>query len=496
MTRIGILLAGSFGLAAISRAAIYYAGVDSLALGLVLTMAVALVLGMFELLGRVHQFDALGRELAKLETPATNETLAKASPALRPFLRGRIEHVASPTGGPVFAPYVVGLLVMLGLLGTFMGLFETLRGAREALTSSTDVDALRAGLARPMQGLTRSFGTSAAGVAASAGLGLAIVLARRAEGGFVRALHAYTVGALAALTMPHRTLAALEAIVRQGEALPRAAGSLETAAWKLEHLEQAWRSAHKEAAEETARVLKTAADTVGADLESSIAKVVTATHAELRSVAESDAAARRARDEAHAGALERTREAAASAIASGHAQMDEAARRHEALSAQLESLVQRVDETATATAMAHARAAAEVTEKVTSHSAELGENLATAARLVSESAELLRAGGGELVAMAEAFSVAVDRHREASTVWLESLGTIEGAVENAGERAAAGALGDTLARMHEGFDRQLQVQLELFTQLRALRGLPAQTQPQTQNRSEKTEQLRAPDAPV
>ena len=45
--------------------------------------------------------------------------------------------------GQGWLPYLLGLLVMVGLLGTFLGLFETLRGAREALGASGDVAALR-----------------------------------------------------------------------------------------------------------------------------------------------------------------------------------------------------------------------------------------------------------------------------------------------------------------------------------------------------------------
>jgi hypothetical protein len=45
-------------------------------------------------------------------------------------------------------------------------------------------------------------------------------------------------------------------------------------------------------------------------------------------------------------------------------------------------------------------------------------------------------------------------------------------VGDAGERAAKGALAETLGRIHESFDRQMKIELELFAQLRALRGSP------------------------
>src|SRR3546814_4133357 len=66
---------------------------------------------------------------------------------------------------PVLTPYLVGLLVLLGMLGTFLGMVATLRGTGLALESSTDLAAIRASLAAPVQGLGFAFGTSVAGVA-------------------------------------------------------------------------------------------------------------------------------------------------------------------------------------------------------------------------------------------------------------------------------------------------------------------------------------------
>jgi hypothetical protein len=325
MTRLAILLATALGLGTILRAATFYAGVDRLALALVLAMAVALLAGAAELLGRVRSADALRAELARLPSPASEAAIDAASPALGRVLRARIAQAPLPITGAVFTPYLVGLLVMLGLLGTFLGLFETLRGAREALTSSADVDALRAGLARPMQGLTRSFGTSAAGVSASAMLGLAAVFARRAEARWLGALGAYASGALARLSTQARQLAALESLVLQGEALPRAASSLEGAVTRLDALDRSWREAHAEATAETARALRAVASDVRADLATAIARAGTATHeavsplveravagtvaaarehvVELRAGLDADRVAQRSRDEAHAATL-------------------------------------------------------------------------------------------------------------------------------------------------------------------------------------------------
>jgi hypothetical protein len=257
----GIALSAAVALVVLARAAAYYAHTDPLALALVGVMAIALVAATFELLQRVGRADSLARELATLPRPATLAAVDGASVDLRPLLYSRITQSPAALAGAPFAGYVVGLLVMLGLLGTFLGLFETLRGAREALTSSGDVEALRASLGAPMQGLTRSFGTSAAGVSASAMLGLAAALARRTEARFAQALSAYAAVALGPLTVQGRQLDALERLARQGEALaalPRAVAALDAAASRLTSLEAAWSAAHAEATARTTSAIEEA----------------------------------------------------------------------------------------------------------------------------------------------------------------------------------------------------------------------------------------------
>ncbi|MEE2959207.1 MAG: hypothetical protein VYA34_00575 [Myxococcota bacterium] len=71
----------------------------------------------------------------------------------------------------VMTPYFMGLVVMLGLIGTFLGLTDTLNGTRVALTEMSDLSAVRESLTKPIGGLSRAFGTSVAGVLASAILG-------------------------------------------------------------------------------------------------------------------------------------------------------------------------------------------------------------------------------------------------------------------------------------------------------------------------------------
>ena len=134
-------------------------------------------------------------------------------------------------------PELVKIFVMLGLLGTFLGLFQTLAGTKEALGASADIAQLKAGLVAPMTGLTRSFGCSAAGVAASATLGLALALTRRAEAACLLAFDQWAKKALAPFTPQAKMQSALVALVGQGTALPEAARALADAAAALVRVE-------------------------------------------------------------------------------------------------------------------------------------------------------------------------------------------------------------------------------------------------------------------
>jgi hypothetical protein len=274
--RVGVALCGAIALLVLARTAAYYARTDALALVLVLAMTVALVAALAELLARVTRASRLASELSAFPRPATQAAIDASSEPLRSLLRARLTNASGTPGAAPLAGYVVGLLVMLGLLGTFLGLFETLRGAREALTSSGDVETLRAGLTAPMMGLTRSFGTSAAGVSASAMLGLAAALTRRAESRFAQAFASYAAEGLAPMTMQGRQLAALEHVAAQGEALPRMVSALETAVARLAALEGSWTSAHAEAATRTASTIGEAVERAGGEMQRAVVQTVKA----------------------------------------------------------------------------------------------------------------------------------------------------------------------------------------------------------------------------
>ena len=236
LARVAIVVVGAVGLAVVARTAAFYLDVDRVAFALALLIGAGLCGGIAELLGRVARVARTEAELSRLPRPATIGAIDAATPALRTVLRARLagQRATVPTAG--FASYLVGVLVMIGLLGTFLGLVDALRGAREALGAGSDIAALRSALATPMLGLGRAFGISAAGLTASAMLGLASVLARRTEVSLALAVHAYGDDELGPLTTAQRQLDLAERHVllaeRQQELAERQIALLESMAQK------------------------------------------------------------------------------------------------------------------------------------------------------------------------------------------------------------------------------------------------------------------------
>ena len=162
-----------------------FVGSNALALAVTLLIGCVYTIGFIELLQFRQGTSTLTRALCELPTQAANEMaplngwLDKLDPSLQNSVRLRIEGERVGLPAPVITPYLVGLLVMLGLLGTFAGMVETLKGAVYALEGTTELQAIRAGLTAPIKGLSLAFGTSVAGVATSAMLGLVSTLCRR-----------------------------------------------------------------------------------------------------------------------------------------------------------------------------------------------------------------------------------------------------------------------------------------------------------------------------
>lgn len=169
------------GLAAVAWVGLGYFGSSPLALAMTALIGAVYVLGAAELLRFEQATAALLRALATIpeQLPSLGEWLSRVPPSLQNPVRLRIEGERIGLPGPALTPYLVGLLVLLGMLGTFLGMVVTLNGAVLALESTSDMHTARSALAAPVKGLGFAFGTSVAGVAASAMLGLISALCRR-----------------------------------------------------------------------------------------------------------------------------------------------------------------------------------------------------------------------------------------------------------------------------------------------------------------------------
>jgi hypothetical protein len=177
MNRLFFIAAFLLGASAVIWMASTFVGTNNLALAVTLVIACVYVIGFMELVQFRAATSTLCEGLAELPEVMSNgiqleRWQEKLHPSLRNAVAQRIEGERVGLPAPVITPYLVGLLVMLGLLGTFVGMVETLSGAVIALEGTTELQAIRAGLAAPINGLSVAFGTSVAGIAASAMLGL------------------------------------------------------------------------------------------------------------------------------------------------------------------------------------------------------------------------------------------------------------------------------------------------------------------------------------
>ncbi len=118
--------------------------------------------------------DHLPQSAADFESWMATLPLSWRSP-----VRERVEGRSMALPVLALTPYLVGLLVMLGMLGTFLGMLASLSGTAFALNSLNDIQGIRDAFARPIQGLGLAFGASVAGVATSALLGLMSTWVRR-----------------------------------------------------------------------------------------------------------------------------------------------------------------------------------------------------------------------------------------------------------------------------------------------------------------------------
>ena len=275
----GMTAAFAVGMAVVAWVGWGFWGSSPLALGMTVVIAAAYGLGGAELLRFRGATASLSAALAALPQPPAvlddlEAWLDRLPAALRAPVRRRMDGERAALPGPALAPFLVGLLVMLGMLGTFLGMVLTFKGAVFALEASSSLESIRAALAAPIKGLGLSFGTSVAGVAASAMLGLILALARRERLAALQLLDARTATALRPFSAAHRREAMWEALQAQAQAMPRIAERLQGLADGLEHrqaqlagaLQEQQRAFHQEATAAYTQL----ADAVGASLRGSL----------------------------------------------------------------------------------------------------------------------------------------------------------------------------------------------------------------------------------
>ncbi|KAF1694857.1 hypothetical protein CSC62_11435 [Pseudoxanthomonas jiangsuensis] len=211
------------GLAAIVWVAIATFAVHPWGVPVIALVAACYLAGAYELLRYRQATATLDSALDALPDAAASglgEWLARLHPGLRHPVRLRIEGERTALPGPALTPYLVGLLVLLGMLGTLLGMMATLRGTGLALESATDLEAMRGSLSAPVRGLGFAFGTSIAGVAASAMLGLLSALCRRERLAAVHRLDAEIATTLRPYSQAHQREQAFGLLRRQAELMP------------------------------------------------------------------------------------------------------------------------------------------------------------------------------------------------------------------------------------------------------------------------------------
>ena len=229
------------GLIAIGWIGAGYLPGNPLALSLVLLIGAFFLMGALEL----HRFQqataSLGTALvAATDAPPTLAAwLATVHPSLHPSVRLRVEGERVPLPGPALTPYLAGLLVLLGMLGTFLGMVVTLKGTGLALEQATDIEAIRASLAAPVRGLGLAFGTSVAGVAASAMLGLMSALVRRDRLRVAQQLDTRIATTLRGFSQAHQREESLRLLRVQSDVMPAVVTQLEALVDRMQQQHQA-----------------------------------------------------------------------------------------------------------------------------------------------------------------------------------------------------------------------------------------------------------------
>jgi hypothetical protein len=226
----------ALGLIAVGWILAGYVGSNPLGTAVALLIGACYLAGAFELFRYRRATATLRRAVGELTEPPVElgRWLERLAPGLRPAVRLRVEGERAALPAPAMTPYLVGLLVLLGMLGTLLGMMTTLRGTGTALGSASDLQAIRGSLAAPVNGLAFAFGTSIAGVASSAMLGLLSALVRRERLQAVHALDAAIATTLRIHSQTHRREEAFRLLQQQAAAMPALVDRLQAMAATLE----------------------------------------------------------------------------------------------------------------------------------------------------------------------------------------------------------------------------------------------------------------------
>ena len=252
MNRSVSVVAFLLGLAVVVWVGVGYVGVSPLALGMSALIGAAYLTGALELLRFDRATSALQRALDTIpaELADASAWLRGLPPALHNAVRLRLEGERVGLPGPALTPYLVGLLVLLGMLGTFLGMVMTLNGAVIALETTTDLQTIRSSLAAPVKGLGVAFGTSVAGVAASAMLGLMSALCRRARLQASQVLDSRIARELRGFSGAQQRQEAFQAVQDQARTMPALVETLQT---MMAQMERQHRELHERMASEQQR---------------------------------------------------------------------------------------------------------------------------------------------------------------------------------------------------------------------------------------------------
>ena len=269
------------GLAAVCWIGVGYVGSNPLGAAVTMLIGGCYLAGGLELHRyRKATFTLVGA-VADLSAAPTSlsDWLGRLHPSLRNATRLRIEGERAALPVPALTSYLVGLLVLLGMMAT-------LRGTGMALESATDLEAIRGSLAAPVKGLGFAFGTSIAGVASSAMLGLLSALCRRERLQAVQLLDVKIATTLRIYSQSHQREESFKLLQQQTALMPTLVDRLQTMMATIE--QQGMAASERQMAGQEAFHAKTEAtytrlaSSVEASLKASAAESANAVGAALR----------------------------------------------------------------------------------------------------------------------------------------------------------------------------------------------------------------------